>query len=230
VRTTVLLAIEASQRVGGVAVRDAAGQTHVEWMSSAARFDDDLLPAIVRLYRRLGLVPDRTGAVGVSVGPGGFTGLRISVSTAKMFAETLGAQIIAVPSALVAAEAHKGPGPIIVALASKDATTWVTRLDRSEEPAGAWTIKDDGHAVDAAGIRLEGIKALLADRYLPQPVRDKCGAEAVEVVDPVFSPLGCLSGAARLLEMSRTTDPLVLAPIYPRPPAAVSLWEHRHKL
>jgi tRNA threonylcarbamoyl adenosine modification protein YeaZ len=228
--TVVLLAIEASQRAGGVAVRDAAGQMHGEWMSSTARFDDDLLPAIERLYRRLGLAPDRTGAVGVSVGPGGFTGLRISVSTAKMLAETLGAQIIAVPSALVAAEAYEGPGPIIVALASKDATTWVTRLDRSDEHDGAWTIEDDGHLVDAAGIRLDGIKAVLADRYLPQPVRDKCGAEAVEVVDPVFSPLGCLSAAARLFEMSRTLDPLVLAPIYPRPPAAVSIWERRHKL
>ena len=215
----VLLAIEASQRAGGVAVRDAAGQTHVEWMSSTARFDDDLLPAIERLYRRLGLAPDRTGAVGVSVGPGGFTGLRISVSTAKM-----------VPSALVAAETYEGPGPIIVALASKDATTWVTRLDRSDDRDGAWTIKGDGHLADAAGICLDGIKALLADRYLPQPVRDKCAAEAVGVVDPVFSPLGCLSAAARLFEMSRTTDPLLLAPIYPRPPAAVSIWERRHRL
>ncbi len=226
----VLLAIEASQRAGGVAVRDAAGQTHVEWMSSTARFDDDLLPAIERLYRRLGLAPDRTGAVGVSVGPGGFTGLRISVSAAKMLAETLGAKIIAVPSALVAAEAYEGPGPIIVALASKDATTWVTRLDRSDEHDGAWTIEGDGHLADAAGICLDGIKALLADHYLPQPVRDKCAAEAVGVVDPVFSPLGCLSGATRLFEMSRTTDPLLLAPIYPRPPAAVSIWERRHRL
>ncbi|MHC4825207.1 MAG: tRNA (adenosine(37)-N6)-threonylcarbamoyltransferase complex dimerization subunit type 1 TsaB [Planctomycetota bacterium] len=171
---TVLLAIEASQRTGGVAVRDEHGEAHVEWMTSTVRFDDDLLPAIDRLYRRLGLAPDRTRAVGVSVGPGGFTGLRISVSTAKMLAETLAAQIIAVPSALVAAEAHEGPGPIIVALASKGETTWVTRLDRSDEHDGAWASKGDGHLVDAAGICLDGIRTMLADRYLPQPVRERC--------------------------------------------------------
>jgi tRNA threonylcarbamoyl adenosine modification protein YeaZ len=227
--TAVLLAIEASQRTGGVAVRDSHGETHVESMSGSARFDDDLLPAIERLYRRLGLTPQDTAAVGVSVGPGGFTGLRISVSTAKMLAETLGAQIVAVPSALVAAEAYEGAGPVVVALASKDDTTWVTRLDRSDEHDGAWSIEDDGLLVDAACIRLDGIKALLGDRYLPEPVRDKCDAEGIEIVEPVFSPLGCLAAAARLFEMSRTTDPLVLAPVYPRPPAAVSIWERRHK-
>jgi tRNA threonylcarbamoyl adenosine modification protein YeaZ len=228
--TAVLLAIEASQRTGGVAVRDVGGQAHVEWMSPHERFDDDLLPAIERLYGRLGLARDRTGAVGVSIGPGGFTGLRISVSTAKMLAEALEARIIAVPSALVAAEAYEGPGPIIVALASKGVTAWVTRLDRSDSPDRAWTIEGDGHIADADSLCLEGIRAMLADRYLPAPVRAKCQAQEVAVTAPIFSPLGCLSAAARLFEISRTTDPLDLAPIYARPPAAVSIWERRHNL
>jgi tRNA A37 threonylcarbamoyladenosine modification protein TsaB len=199
-------------------------------MSPAARFDDDLLPAIDRLYDRLGLVPGRTGAVGVSMGPGGFTGLRISVSTAKMLAETLGARIIAVPSALVAAEAYEEPGPIVVALASKGATAWVTRLDRSVKRHGAWAIEGDGHLADADSLCLDGIRAMLADRYLPGAVREKCHEVQVPIIDPKFSPRGCLSAAARLFERSKTADPLFLAPIYARPPAAVTLWESRHKL
>jgi tRNA threonylcarbamoyladenosine biosynthesis protein TsaB len=227
VTAPVLLAIEASQRTGGVAVRDAAGAAHVEWLSPAARFDDDLLAAIDRLYGRLGLTPDCTRGVGVSIGPGGFTGLRISVSTAKMLAETLGARVVAVPSALVAAEAYEGPGPIVVALAAKGATAWVTRLDRGGD--GAWAVEGDGHLADAGGLRLDGIRALLADRYLPPSMRDRCHDAGIPVVDPIFSPLGCLSAAARLFEGSRTTDPLTLAPLYPRPPAAVALWERRHE-
>jgi len=226
----VLLAIEASQRTGGVAVRDYHGEVHEEWMAPAARFDDDLLPAIERLYRRLGLAPGRTGAVGISIGPGGFTGLRISVSTAKMLAEALGACVIAVPSALVAAEAYEGPGPIVVALASKDATAWVTRLGRTGGRHGPWTIEGSGGIADAESLCLDGIGAMLADRYLPGPVRERCHEAKVPVIDPILSPRGCLSAAARLLQASRTTDALILAPIYPRPPAAVSLWEHRPQL
>jgi tRNA threonylcarbamoyl adenosine modification protein YeaZ len=226
VTVPVLLALEASQRTGGVAVRDGRGEAHVEWMSPASRFDDDLLPAIERLYERVGLAPPETEAVGVSIGPGGFTGLRIAVSTAKMLAEGLGAKIVAVPSALVAAEAHEGPGPILVALSAKGATAWVTRLVR--DAGDAWSIDRKG-LVDAAGLALEGAEALLADRYLPQAMRDRCGAARVPIVDPIFSPLACLGAAARRLDAGRTTDPLVLAPLYPRPPAAVSIWEDRHK-
>jgi tRNA threonylcarbamoyl adenosine modification protein YeaZ len=223
----VLLALEASQRTGGVAVRDADGVTRVELMSSASRFDEELLPAIERLYERAGLAPQQTEAVGVSIGPGGFTGLRIAVSTAKMLAEGVGAKIVAVPSALVAAEAHEGPGPILVALASKDETAWVTRVARGADDA--WAIDGDGALADAAGLNLAGIEAVLADRYLPQAICDRCAEAHVPVVDPAFSPRACLAAAARRLEASATTDPLVLAPLYPRPPAAVSIWELRHK-
>jgi tRNA threonylcarbamoyl adenosine modification protein YeaZ len=227
--TAVLLAIEASQRTGGVAVRDDRGETHAEPMSPAGRFDDDLLPAIDRLFVRVGLTAGRTEAVGVSIGPGGFTGLRISVSTAKMFDEALGARVVAVPSALVAAESYEGAGPILVALASKDQTAWVTRLDRGAD-GGRWAIVGEGSLADAGSLDLEGIAAILADRYLPQPMRDRCRAAGVEVQNPIFSPLGCLRASVRLFENSQTTDPLTLAPFYPRPPSAVSIWERRHKL
>ncbi len=87
--TPVLLAIEASQRRGGVAVRDRDGEDHVEWLGESARHDDDLLAAVDRLFGRLRLAPADTGVVGVSTGPGGFTGLRVAVATAKMLAESL---------------------------------------------------------------------------------------------------------------------------------------------
>ena len=126
----ILLAIETSQRTGGVAVSDLQGRAHAEPLSQSLRHDDELLPAIDRLYTRLGLEPRQTRAVGVSIGPGGFTGLRIAVATAKMLAETLGVDLVAVPSALVAAGSYRGSGPIVVALAAKGETCWATRLRR----------------------------------------------------------------------------------------------------
>lgn len=103
---SLMLAIETSQHRGSVAVKLPDGRIDSESLSPKKRHDDDLLPAIDRLFARNNLKPRdlSDGAVAVSIGPGGFTGLRIAVATAKMFAETLGAKIIAVPSALVAAE------------------------------------------------------------------------------------------------------------------------------
>src|SRR5262245_39572606 len=150
---SILLAIETSQRLGGIAVRAQDGTVHTEMLAPQKRHDDDLLPAIDRLLGRLNLSQGDLGAVGVSIGPGGFTGLRIAVTTAKMFAEALGAAIIAVPSALVAAESYQGQGPIIVALSSKGDTCWCTRLHRVN---GIWSIVGVPALVDADHLDLDG--------------------------------------------------------------------------
>ena len=219
--TPVLLAIEASQRRGGVAVRDRDGEDHVEWLGESARHDDDLLAAVDRLYARLRLAPADTGVVGVSAGPGGFTGLRVAVATAKMLAESLGAQLVAVPTALVVAERWPGPGPITVALASKDGSVWETRLDRAGN-VDPWTVEQAGSLVDAVAVRIDGLAALIGDRYLPQELCERCAAAGVVVVEPIFDPVACLAVTSRLFDQGRTTDPLAILPIYPRPPAAVA--------
>ena len=218
---SVVLAIETSQRKGGVALRDAAGAAHVEWVAANLRHDDDLLPAIDRLYRRLGLEPEATDAVGVSIGPGGFTGLRIAVSTAKMLGEALGCALVAVPSALVAAGSYQGAGPIIVALASKADTCWVTRIEWVDD---RWAPADDGRLADARSLELRDIQALIGDEFLPRGIRDACSAAKVAIIDPKFDPLACLAATEQRLKQGDTTDPLSLGPRYPRRPEAVVKW------
>ena len=215
----ILVAIETSQRAGGVAVRDRQGQAHVELLAPQRRHDDDLIPAIDRLFARLGLSPQDLDVVGVSIGPGGFTGLRVAVSTAKMLAETLGARIVAVPTALVVAEAHDGPGPVMVALASKDRSFWATRLKRAGE---SWTIVGEPGILEAPALQLEGLEALIADRYLPQDVRAECDSASVAILEPRFDPAAGLAVCWRWWQAGRTIDPLTLGPLYARPPAAVA--------
>jgi tRNA threonylcarbamoyl adenosine modification protein YeaZ len=224
------LAIETSQHIGGVALRDKHGEVHVEMLHTAKRHDDDLLPAIDRLMRRVGLSPGDLaragggGAVGVSIGPGGFSGLRIAVSTAKMLAESLGVRLVAVPTALVAAESYPGGGPIIVALACKGESFWSTRLERA---AAGWRIIGQPGIVDAGSFEIGAIEAVLGDMYLPAAVRARCDNARIAVVEPVFDPRACLSVTARGVLEGRTVDPLKIAPLYPRVPEAVSLWEKR---
>ncbi len=219
----VILAIETSQRRGSVALRDARGESHVERLSSPAGHEIDLIAAIDRLYRRLSIEPAQTGIVGVSVGPGGFTGLRIGVTTAKMLGESLGAAVFAVPSAQVAAQSYGGQGPILVVLASKGERAWVTKLERD---GPVWSVTGGGRS--AAALELEGIQAVLADSYLPAAMQSACREKTVKLVNPEFEALACLQLLTHLERRGQRVDPLDLAPIYPRPPEAVTSWDKRN--
>jgi tRNA threonylcarbamoyl adenosine modification protein YeaZ len=218
----VVLAIETSQRLGSVAITRTDGGVDHEPLRATARHEDDLMPAIDRLCRRSSIAPGDIAAIGVSIGPGGFTGLRIAVSTTKMLAESLGARIAAVPSALVAAEPIEAPGPTLVCLASKGETTWVTRLQREDSH---WAFVGEPALALAADLDLAGIETVVADEFLPDTLRKRIEAAGRTVVAPLFDARACLAAAKRMLTAGRTTDSLSLAPIYARPPEAVRLWE-----
>jgi len=225
----VILAIETSQREGSVALRDGAGEILEETLPPQSRHDVHLIPAVDRLMKRAGLRPHDLDAVGVSIGPGGFTGLRIAVSTAKMLAMALEVKLLAVPSALVVAESCPAgqvkDGPIIVALSCKRGTFWATRLTRQ---AGEWTVAGEPGLAGAETFALNDVEAVIADRHLPEAARQRAAEAEVPVLEPRFEARACLAVSGRRLAAGQMADPLTLVPLYPRPPEAVSLWE-RHR-
>lgn len=223
-RESVMLAIETSQRQGGVALR-LQGVIHTEPLQTHSRHDDDLLPAIDRLLSRCGLKPTDLTHVAVSIGPGGFTGLRIATATAKMFAETLGVCIIAVPSALSAAFGYQGNGPIAVALASKNDTFWYSRL--TSDNNGKWSIEGTPHLADAHTADINGLKSLLADQFVPAAMAQRCRDAKIPISEPQLTAQGCLAAGQHLLGLGMEADPVILAPLYPREPEAVLIWEKK---
>jgi hypothetical protein len=130
--------------------------------------------------------------------------------------------MIAVPSALVAAESHSGQGPIIVALASKGDTCWCTRLHRENR---IWSIIGEPSLTDSSQVELDGVEALLGDEHLPAAIAEICEKMHINVVQPVLEPAGCLVVAERMLQAGLITDPLSVHPLYPRQPEAATLWE-----
>ncbi len=223
----VALAIETSQRGGGVALR-AGSEVEVEMLRCGARHDDDLLPAIDRLLGRRGIVPRQLEVIGVSVGPGGFTGLRIAVSTAKMLGEVIGAPLVSIPTALVVAERFRRQrvmtGQIIVGLAAKAERFWATRLHLlgPEGELGWRTIGTPG-LVGTGELDLDGVHAVIADQYLPEWAASLCAERGIEVAPPHFDPAAALAVTDELHAAGQITDPLRLSPLYPRPPTAVLL-------
>lgn len=214
----------------GVAIGLLVGD-HVELLGSEpvrptgrGGHDDDLMPAIDRLFRAASISP-RGGTlarVAVSIGPGGYTSVRVACAAGKMIAEATGARCVAVPTAYVAIESlseHASAGHVAVALAGKGESSWVqVFLATCEVEAGRIMIASDIQPLHAAGVRL-----LVADAFLPASMRSVAERVGMVIVPPIFDAAACLRVGAR----RPTLDPADLVPMYPREPDAVTLWRAR---
>lgn len=67
-------------------------------VESGRRHAEHLAPAIQHLLGSCGVVPSQLSAIGVGLGPGLFTGLRVGVTTAKVLAQALRISMIGVPT------------------------------------------------------------------------------------------------------------------------------------
>jgi len=95
-----ILALETSGRHGSVATlwghpegTESIGQIS---LTPDQRTAQALAPAIRQLLSNTGWPPASINYVAVAIGPGSFTGLRIGVTTAKVFAYAISAEVIAV--------------------------------------------------------------------------------------------------------------------------------------
>lgn len=181
--------------------------------------DDELMLAIDRAFATGGAERSELGTIAVSVGPGGFTAVRIAVTVAKMLAEATGAAVVPVPSACVAAMAVGGEGPFAVVLASKGADAYVTRFESADDAVRGGL----GRIMTAEELDGLGLRTLVADGFLPAAMSAWAGGAGVQVEPLVLDPRRCLE-LASLAE----ADPLALSPIYPRIPEAVRKWRELH--
>lgn len=186
----------------------------VEMLDPGAPHDANLMPAIDRVVKRAGLRPRDVGAVAVSIGPGGYTAVRVGVTTAKFIAEATGARSYGVPSALVvAARVERDGSAFGVALGSKDDSVHLTRFCA------------EGRAVDGGRIvRAEDLDGtlgrLVSDRFLPRAIRERAEALGVRMEMPRFDSVACAEVALEL----EAVDPGLLVPMYPREAEAVTKW------
>jgi tRNA threonylcarbamoyladenosine biosynthesis protein TsaB len=99
-----ILAIETSGKAGSVALLDA-GRLLADCPLPPEQ-GRTLAPAVHALLQRAGWTPRDVEVVAVAVGPGSFTGLRVGVTTAKVFAYAVGARTVGIGTlAAIAAQA-----------------------------------------------------------------------------------------------------------------------------
>jgi tRNA threonylcarbamoyl adenosine modification protein YeaZ len=222
VKPPLTLAIESSNpsaappSVALVAAQEVLGTEPVE----SRPHTDDLITAIDRLFKRTGRQPRDLTAVAVSIGPGGYTAVRIAITTAKLICEATGAACHPIPTAHAVAARVESDKPFGVALASKGESTFLTRFQPRTGP-GLPAAIEEGHLITAADLGSLDIPLLIIDRFAPPALVARAAQLGIELRPPTLDPIA----AAQLAPNFPALDPAALAPLYPREPEAVTKWK-----
>ncbi len=227
-----ILALETSGLAGSAAVYEPGGAMHVVRLDPSQRSAPGLAPAVRRVLDLAGLRPRDIQVVGVTVGPGSFTGLRIGVTTAKTLAYALGAALVGVDTSDVLArqaevcdrtlwtllDAHRGQlfvGRYAPHFEGNDdaGARGLRPLQRSPDVAPLWRVDDWLAAVRAGDVVIGPIVRRLKPRLPP-------GAAVADEAtwEPDATTVARLT--AEHYEAGRRDDLWQLVPNYGRLPAA----------
>jgi len=92
------LALDTATRHGRFALADGTGTLAYRPLNVSGSYADALLPVVEEMLAATGRRRADLTAIGVTTGPGSFTGVRIGVATAKGLAWALGCRLVGVTS------------------------------------------------------------------------------------------------------------------------------------
>jgi len=90
------LSLETTGRIGSVAIGSNGKLSDAKTLSAPLRHNAELFDTINKFFKNNGWTVNQTKQIYISVGPGSFTGIRISVTFAKMMALAAESKIVAV--------------------------------------------------------------------------------------------------------------------------------------
>lgn len=221
-----ILALETTEKTGTVAAISDTNLLIEQELDSSQRSAQSLAPGIQHLLERVGWKPQDVQLVAVSQGPGSFTGLRIGVTTAKVFAYSIGADILGIDTL-----------EAIAAAAPVDFSFLWTAIDAGRDEVVAQCF---GPVVEDRRPSVTAQQLVAVDRWLAQlapgaavtgPVLARLldrVPPGVEVLDRRYWParaaaVGCL--AARYCADGRRDDLFRIVPRYCRRSAAEEKWD-----
>ena len=200
-----IIALESASSDPSLALADPDGSAFaVDGWTGAGRQASELLPRLEALlasaHRELG---DAT-AIAVGVGPGSFTGLRVSMSLAKGMAFALGVPLVGVPSLAAWLEAEPEARAAVARAGAQDAFV----LIRGE--------------VEPRIVPAVELAAIAAGSVIVAPAELAAAFALTSVVPPHAAAAAVARGAAARLATDPRGDELEgLEPWYLRPPRGI---------
>jgi len=222
-----LLIVETSGRSGEVALAEGGKLLGVRQLHESRRHGRDLAPTVAELLREQDWRANEINGVIVSRGPGSYTGLRIGIMSAKVFAYATGCALIAVDTFAAIAEQAPEPAQQLEILA--DAQQDKVYVQPFGRVAGAW------QPLAPLAIRsfTDWLSQCAAEAWVTGPGlhkwESKLPGTALRVDNSRREPAaGSLLrlGLARYLADQRD-DLWTLEPLYLRPSSAEEQWQAR---
>jgi tRNA threonylcarbamoyladenosine biosynthesis protein TsaB len=224
------LALETTELAGGVAAAIDGKALQCIRLDPRQRSAQSLAPAVKAVLEKTQWRPADVQLVAVTRGPGSFTGLRVGVATAKIFAYAVGAEVLGVDTLEVIAAA--APAEVEAVSAAVDA-------QRGDVVAATFRRNREGRLEPAGPARLtpidDWLSALPPGMIVTGPVLKKLAGPlppGIENLDPaLWAPTA--ENVARVAfqhyQAGRRDDLWQLVPIYSRRSAAEEKAEKKNE-
>jgi tRNA threonylcarbamoyladenosine biosynthesis protein TsaB len=224
-----ILGIDTATDQVGVAIGGADGVLGELRLPGGRRHAEQLAPAIRSLCESTGVRLEQLAAIGVGIGPGLFTGLRVGVTTAKVMAQALRIPVVPVPSLdLIAAPLRHGSRLIVAVVDARRHEVFSARY----RPVPGGVQREGGYDVGSvpelvADLVARGEEVLLAGNGAVRFRGDFEHLDRVELADPDFAEpsVGALVElAAASMEREEFSSPFAVEPMYLRESDAELSW------
>lgn len=212
-----LLAVDTSTRIIGIAVYDGVRVLSEASWTSNHHHTVELGPAVADTLARVGVKSQAIQAVGVAIGPGSFTGLRIGLAFAKGLAFSGQAKLVGIPTLDIVAAAQVLTDRILAVVLEAGRRRIAAGWYRVED--GSWVSR---HAPENLSVE-DFVSRLEAKTTICGEVNDDLRHRLIEISGDIRieSPARSVRRPAVLAELAwarwlagRCDDPETLKPIY----------------
>jgi len=188
-------------------------------LDASVRASDGVMVAVASACDSGGITARDVDAIAVSIGPGGYTALRIAATTAKTLAFACDCPVVPVPTWAVARESI-GPEqrPALIALAGKGDHAHLTVIAPDGSPTHLGVV---GPGAIQGGMA----SVLVGDGHVPGAIVDKCLSLGMTRASIVLRGEACASASLGF----DAVGPDAFEPAYAREPDAVTQWRARHE-
>lgn len=212
-----LLALDTSTPQIGIALYDGARVVAEHLWVSKARHTVELAPAVAQMLQQTGTDISQVAAIGVAIGPGSFTSLRVGLAFGKGLAMSRSLPLVGIPSldilaAPVAVDASRPLACVLAAGRGRLALGWYEAQDNGWQATGSAVVTTaEAVAAQAASPTLLTGELTAAERQVLSK------NEKISLTSPASATRrpGILAELAwQRWELGQTDPAASLAPIY----------------